>query len=113
MNHLNSIILEGGLVKPPVFTETPQGVLASTFSIAVNRFFKADGKVEQEISHFDIEAYGKLAESISVFGDAGRGVRIVGRLQQKKWMDAEGKPQSKVVIEAEHIEFRPVPAEAK
>ena len=113
MNNLNSIILEGGLVKPPVFTETPQGVLASTFSIAVNRFFKADGKVEQEISHFDIEAYGKLAKDISAFGDAGRGVRVVGRLKQEKWTGADGKPQSKVVIEAEHIEFSPVPPEAK
>jgi single-strand DNA-binding protein len=40
-------------------------------------------------------------------GHKGRGVRVVGRLKQERWQNAEGQAQSKVVIVAEHVEFRP------
>jgi single-strand DNA-binding protein len=105
--------LEGNLVKPSTFTETEKGVKVSTFSIAAIRFFKVDGKVEEEKSVFDVEAYGRLAKSLSVHGDEGRCVRVVGRLKQKVSPDSEGRQWSKVIIEAEHIEFRPLVKEAK
>jgi single-strand DNA-binding protein len=31
----------------------------------------------------------------------------VGRLKQSRWVDPDGKPQARVSIVAEHIEFRP------
>jgi single-strand DNA-binding protein len=31
----------------------------------------------------------------------------VGRLKQERWQDREGKAQSRVIIVAEHAEFRP------
>jgi len=37
----------------------------------------------------------------------GRGVRVVGRLKQDRWTDADGKPHSRIFIVAEHVEFRP------
>jgi single-strand DNA-binding protein len=40
-------------------------------------------------------------------GHKGRGVRVVGRLKQERWQDGDGKAQSKIIIVAEHIEFRP------
>jgi single-strand DNA-binding protein len=40
-------------------------------------------------------------------GHKGRGVRVVGRLKQDRWNDANGKQRSKVTIVAEHVEFRP------
>jgi single-strand DNA-binding protein len=33
---------------------------------------------------------------------------VVGRITQQRWVGVSGKEQSKVVIVAEHIEFRPV-----
>jgi len=38
-------------------------------------------------------------------------VRVVGRLKQDRWEDPEGKTRSKVHIVAEHVEFKPRPAE--
>jgi single-strand DNA-binding protein len=108
MDHLNSIILEGNLIKPLVFTKTEKGVPIGTFSIAASRFYKADDKVEEEISHFEIKAYGNLAKNISEHADVGRGLRVVGRLKQEKSTDSEGIQRSKVVIIAEHIEFKPL-----
>jgi single-strand DNA-binding protein len=110
MNNLNSVIAEGVLVEKPAFQDTAEGKGTCTFSIASNRFYRVKSKIEKEVSHFDVEAYGKLAESCYSLGQEGRGCRVVGRLQQKKWTDAKGKEQSKVIIVAEHIEFRPLEA---
>jgi single-strand DNA-binding protein len=101
--------VEGVLVEKPDFQDT-NGKPSCTFSIASNRFYRAKNKLEKEVSHFDVEVFGKLAESCYNLGQEGRGVRVVGRLQQKKWTDAKGKEQSKVIIVAEHVEFRPLEA---
>jgi single-strand DNA-binding protein len=34
-------------------------------------------------------------------------VRVVGRIKQNRWNNVDGKPHSKMVIVAEHIEYRP------
>jgi single-strand DNA-binding protein len=107
MNNLNSILIEGNLVRDPLFRLTAKGTPICTFSIASNRFYKGDGGPEKEVSYLDIESWGKLAESCRDLGYKGRGVRVVGRLKQDRWADADGKPHSKISIVAEHIEFRP------
>jgi single-strand DNA-binding protein len=56
---------------------------------------------------FNVETWAKLAESCQNLGHKGRGVRVVGRLKQDRWNDADGKTRSKVSIVAEHVEFRP------
>ena len=32
---------------------------------------------------------------------------MVGRLKQDKWTDVDGKPHSRILIVAEHVEFKP------
>ena len=78
------------------------------FSIAVNRWYK-NNKNEgvEEVSFFDVECYGKLAEHCAKKGTKGRGVRVVGRLKQNTWKDETGKTHSKVLVIAEHIEYKP------
>jgi single-strand DNA-binding protein len=107
MNNLNSILIEGNLVRDPLFRTTSKGTSLCTFSIASNRFFKQDSGLEREVSFFDVETWAKLAENCYNLGRKGRGVRVVGRLKQERWTGADGKPHSKVAIVAEHVEFRP------
>ena len=107
MNNLNSILIEGNLVRDPVISTTPKGTSVCTFPIATNRFYKQDSGFEKEVSFFDIQAWAKLAESVSIKGKKGRGVRIVGRIKQDRWQSPDGKPLSKIFIIAEHVEFRP------
>jgi single-strand DNA-binding protein len=107
MNNLNSILIEGNLVRDPALRSTAKGSAVCTFSLASNRYHKHENGVEQEVSFFDVEAWAKLAETCQSMGRKGRGVRVVGRLKQNRWNDDEGKVHSKVSIVAEHIEFRP------
>jgi single-strand DNA-binding protein len=107
MNNLNSLLIEGNLVRDPEYRTTPKGTAVCKFSIATNRFFKQDNSIEKEVSFFDVETWGKLAESCHNKGHKGSGVRVVGRLKQDRWNDAEGKTHSRITIVAEHVEFRP------
>ena len=107
MNNLNSILIEGNLVRDPLYRTTPKGTPLCTFTLASNRFFKQDSGLEKEVSFFDVESWAKLAENCHSLGRKGRGVRVVGRLKQDRWNGTDGKSHSKVAIVAEHVEFRP------
>jgi single-strand DNA-binding protein len=107
MNNLNSILLEGNMVKDPLFRTTAKGTALCTFTLASNRYFKQDSGLEKEVSFFDVESWSKLAENCKNLGRKGRGIRVVGRLKQNRWNDSEGKLHTRIAIIAEHIEFRP------
>ena len=108
MNCLNQIIVEGNLAKEPERKTLPTGAVMCTMPIAVNRRFKTqEGQYSEEVSFFDIDSYGNLAEACVKWCPKGRGVRVVGRLKQNRWKDESGKNHSKVKIVAEHIEFKP------
>jgi single-strand DNA-binding protein len=107
MNNLNSILIEGNLVRDPLYRSTPKGTPVCTFSLASNRFFRQDSGLEKEVSFFDVETWAKLADACNNLGKKGRGVRVVGRLKQDRWTGSDGKPRSRVSIVAEHVEFRP------
>ena len=108
MNQLNSIFLEGNLVRDPEHNETQMGSSVCNFSLAVNRTFRdSKGEKVDEVSFFDVETWGNLAEKLKkVNVKKGRGVRVVGRLKQERWKDAEGKSHSKIFVVAEHIELK-------
>jgi len=50
MNNLNSILIEGNIVRDPQFRSTPKGTPVCTFSVASNRFYKQDSGFEKEVS---------------------------------------------------------------
>lgn len=107
MNNLNSILIEGNLVRDPLLRSTPKGTSVCTFSLASNRFFKQDAGLEKEVSFFEVETWARLAEACQSLGKKGRGVRVVGRLKQDRWTGSDGKAHSRISIVAEHVEFRP------
>ncbi len=108
LNNLNSIIIEGNLVRDPITKSTPGGHQVCSFSLASNRFFRSNDQTEKEVSFFDIETWSKLAQTCGEVLKKGRGVRVVGRLKQDRWTDNSGKNQAKIKIVAEHVEFKPV-----
>jgi single-strand DNA-binding protein len=107
MNSLNSILIEGNLVRDPEQKTLPSGSSVCEFAVASDRFYKQGEELEKEVSYFDVEAWSRLGQTCSQNLKKGRGVRVVGRLKQDRWVDPEGKQRSKVKIVAEHVEFKP------
>ena len=82
MNSLNSIIVEGNVVKTPEIRQTPKGTPVCTVGVAVNRWYKGvDGELQKEVSFFDVDTWGQLAKACSETCQKGRGIRVVGRLK--------------------------------
>lgn len=114
MNQLNSVIIEGNVVRDPTFAEPSMGFRVADFQIGVNRSFKGkNGEWKDEVSYVPIQTINKLADITKEKCKKGRGVRVVGRIKQDRWKDAEGKWDSKMFIVAEHVEFKSVPTTAQ
>jgi single-strand DNA-binding protein len=107
MNNLNSILVEGNLVKDPELSYTPKGTALCKFTVGCHRMYKQDEETQKEVSFFDVTTWMRQAEVCAEYLKKGRGVRVVGRLKQDRWTDPEGKPHSRVLIIAEHVEFKP------
>ncbi len=98
MNNLNSVLVEGQLVRDPEISDTEKP--ECRFRISSNRTYKEDYEYHKEVSSFDVVVPGRLAGICAESLRAGSGVRIVGRLKES----TNGQPG--VYIVAEHVEFR-------
>jgi len=101
------VILEGNLVRDPESNHTAKGTPVCRFAVASNRYYKKDGERQSEVSYFDVEVWSKVAEVCEQHLKKGRGVRVVGRLKQDRWVDEEGGSRTKIKVVGEHVEFKP------
>lgn len=107
MRNLNQTIVEGNLVAKPELKTAANGNPYVNLTLGVNSSYKdKDGNWQKEVSFFDAQAFGKLAESIAT-REQGSAIRLVGRAKQQKWVGKDGKPQSKLVLTAEEADFAP------
>lgn len=110
MNQLNSVIVEGNVTKQPMLREPVPGFKVAEFTIGVNRFYRdKNGESKEEVSFIPIQTVNKMAEYASEKCEKGRGVRVVGRLKQDRWKNSEDKWESRMMIVAEHLEYKQKP----
>lgn len=102
MDDLNSIVIEGAVLRDPVILKNNGQKCA--FVIATKNYLDESDPTKQEVSFFDVEACGELAEKCKREGK-GKGVKIFGKLKQIRW-EKDGELRSKVVIEAKNVQYR-------
>lgn len=90
MNALNSLIMEGEIVALPKENE---------FTLEYIRNYPKDSPNLFGTENFRVVVPQSMAERLGDAIEIGRGVRIVGNL---------GKRNKSVIINAEHIEFKPM-----
>lgn len=103
---LNSVNIMGNLTRDPELKNTPSGKAVCSMSIANNRIFSKGNEKVTEVSYFDIEVWGMVAENCAKYLKKGSGVIVEGRLKQDRW-EKDGKTQSKVRITANSVHFMP------
>lgn len=101
---MNKVILIGNLSKPPELRTTNSGTSVCTFSIAVNRKYKAqDGS--QITDYFGIVAWRQLAELCAKWLDKGKKVAVVGELQNRSYEAKDGTKRRVTEVLADSVEF--------
>jgi len=102
---LNRVVEIGNLTRDPELQYTPSGTAKCSLGVAVNRTYKnSNGEYVDDVSYFDIIAWGKLGETCHKYLTKGRQVAVEGRLQQDRW-EKDGQKRSKVFIVADSVQF--------
>ncbi len=101
---INHIMIIGRLTRDADLKYTSTGFAISNFSIAVNRRRKNGDQWIEEANFFEINLYGKSAESLKPYLIKGKQVAIDGELRQDRW-EQDGQPRSKVVIVANNVQL--------
>ncbi len=103
---LNSVNIMGNLTRDPELKALSSGKSVCSLSIANNRVYSKAGEKVTEVSYFDIEVWGVVAENCAKYLKKGSGIIVEGRLRQDRW-EKDGKTQSRVRIVANNIHFMP------
>jgi single-strand DNA-binding protein len=112
-NYVNVVVVQGGVVKDPELNFTSDGLAVTSFPIANSSIGYRNGEKVQEVSYFDVSAFGKLAEICCSFLKKGKRVIISGKIKQSRWKTTEGQSRSKIRIIAQDVKFLPYKAAAK
>ena len=100
---MNKVILMGRLTKDPECSQTPSGVTAAKFSIAVNRRFAKEG--QQQADFINCTAWRQQAEFICKYFKKGSMIAIVGSLQTSSWDGQDGKKHYQTSVNVEEVYF--------
>lgn len=101
---LNKTILMGRLTRDPELRRTGSGTAVTSFSLAVDRDYKAKG-AEKETDFIDIVAWRNTAEFVSKYFSKGRMAVVEGRIQVRSYTDKDQNKRRAFEVVAENIYF--------
>lgn len=101
---LNKVMIIGHLGREPEMRYTPSGKPVTTFSVATSRAWSSsDGERHEDTEWFTVVAWGNLAEICKQYLVKGQQVFVEGRLQTRRWEDAENKKHAAIEIVASEM----------
>jgi single-strand DNA-binding protein len=103
-NDINNVILNGRLVRDPETKVLKNGTTVCNFSIANGRTYKVGEEKKEYTNFFNVQAFGKFAETIATYCTKGQQLSIVGRLQYRTW-EKDGQKRSAIDIVLENFQF--------
>lgn len=103
-NDINHVDLIGRLTKDIELSYTAGGLAIGKMSIAVNRSKKSGDQWIDDVSYFEVKAFGKIAENLKPYLTKGKQIAVSGFLKQERW-EKDGQKLSKVTIGAEEIQL--------
>jgi single-strand DNA-binding protein len=100
----NSVTIGGNLTRDPDHRQLPTGNSVARLSVAVNERYVSQGKPEEKVGYFDLQAWGELADTVAE-GEKGQGIIGVGRLVNESWEDSAGNKRYGTKVELERAHF--------
>ena len=102
--NLNKVILGGRLTEKPELKTTPNGVMVTTFSMAVNRKYNKDQE-QQQADFINCVAWRGTAEFICKYFDKGSSICVVGAIQTRSWTDSNNNKRYATEVIVDEANF--------
>lgn len=99
----NLVVLTGRLTADPELKNTPNGVPVTTFSIAVNRNYRAGE--EQQTDFINVTAWRQRAEFITKYFKKGSMIGIEGAIQTRRYQDKDGNNRTAFEVVVNNAQF--------
>lgn len=99
----NVVILTGRLTADPELKTTNSGISVTSFSIAVNRRYKAGE--ESQADFINIVAWRQSAEFVAKYFKKGNLIGIEGSIQTRKYTDKNGNNRVAFEVVANNVQF--------
>lgn len=99
----SSVTIVGNLTRDPDIRFTNAGRAVATFGVAVNRRYQVNNEWQEQVSFFNVTAWGTLAENLAASLHKGARVIVTGRLEQREYETREGDKRSTVEIVADEV----------
>ena len=104
MANFNKVVLAGNLVNDPDLKFSDSGKAICKLTLAINSKYKSGEEWKEEVSYFDVVAFGKLGELIAEHVEKGQSILVDGRAKQERW-EKEGQKRSAVRFYADSVQF--------
>jgi single-strand DNA-binding protein len=99
----NSVTLVGNVTKDPELRYTTGGRGVASFGLAVNRRYQVNGEWQEQVSFFNIVAWGDLGDNAAASLNKGNRVIVTGRLEQRSYETREGEKRSVTEVIADEL----------
>ncbi len=99
----NLVVLTGRLTADPELKTTQNGIPVTTFSIAVNRNYRAGE--EQQTDFINIVAWRQRAEFITKYFKKGSMIGIEGSIQTRRYQDKNGNNRTAFEVVVNNAQF--------
>lgn len=103
--NFNKVIIGGRLTADPELKTTSTGVSVTSFSVAVNRSYRAKNAEDTQADFFNVTAWRQTAEFVTRYFHKASSICIVGSLQTRSWVDNNNVKQYRTEIVAEEAFF--------
>ena len=101
---INKVIIKGNISNEIELKQTQSGTSVCSFNVAVNRYSK-DPTEAKKVDFFTVVAWGQKGEFVSKYFSKGKGIIVVGRLENRERQDKQGNKRVSTEIIAEDVDF--------
>lgn len=102
---LNTVSLQGRMVRDPELRRTNSGKAVTSFTLACDRDFKNQQTGEKEVDFIECVAWGGTAEMVEKYFHKGQMAVATGRLQLRDWTDKNGQKRRQAEILVSNVYF--------
>lgn len=97
------VIMMGRLVEDPELRHTPSGVAVTTFRLAVDRPYKAEGRPTADF--FNVVVWRQQAEFVCEYFRKGKPIVVRGRFENRDYTANDGQKRYITELIAERVGF--------